>query len=197
MELAKFLKSFYNKCYFRKIILKNLAKHGENFRLGYSTEFVNPQYFEIGANFYSGPYCYFATNKYVRVFIDDDVMFGPYCKVIGGNHDLYNTSTHIINILNPIIEYHKIIIEKGVWVGANSVILTKSHISEGAIIGALSLVTNYIPPYTIAVGNPAKRIRKRFENPLDLKEILKNVNSKYTFDEINQIYQKYDIGYND
>lgn len=47
-----------------------------------------------------------------------------------------------------------------VWVGANSVVLKGVTIGEGAIIGAGSVVTKDVPPYTIVAGNPAKIIRE-------------------------------------
>jgi acetyltransferase-like isoleucine patch superfamily enzyme len=49
-----------------------------------------------------------------------------------------------------------------VWIGQNSIILSGVKIGTGAIIGAGSLVAKDIPPYAIAVGNPAKAIRFRF-----------------------------------
>ncbi len=57
-----------------------------------------------------------------------------------------------------------IIISDYVWIGANSVILKGSTIGEGAIVGAGSVVTRDVPPYTIVAGNPAQIIR---EIPLD------------------------------
>ena len=51
-----------------------------------------------------------------------------------------------------------------VWLGKDSVILPGVHIGDGAIIGAYSIVTKDIPPYTIVGGNPAKIIKKRFDD---------------------------------
>lgn len=51
-----------------------------------------------------------------------------------------------------------------VWIGANSVILKGVTIGEGAIVGAGSVVTKDVPPYTIVAGNPARVIR---EIPID------------------------------
>ena len=53
-----------------------------------------------------------------------------------------------------------------VWVGQNAVILPGVHIGDGAIIGANSIVGSDVDPYTIVVGNPAKPIRKRFDEEL-------------------------------
>jgi acetyltransferase-like isoleucine patch superfamily enzyme len=57
-----------------------------------------------------------------------------------------------------------VIISDHVWIGANSVILKGVTIGEGAIVGAGSVVTKDVPPYTIVAGNPARIIR---EIPID------------------------------
>ncbi|WP_439114132.1 acyltransferase [Hydrogenophaga sp.] len=86
-------------------------------------------------------------------------------------------------------------IETGAWVGARSIILSGACISEGSVLGAGSLCNNFIPPYVIAVGSPAKKLTKRFLNPLDLKKLLSNVSSEYSFEEIQEVYIKYEIPY--
>ena len=58
------------------------------------------------------------------------------------------------------------IIGNDVWLGQNAVILPGVHIGNGAIIGANSVVGSDIPPYAVAVGNPAREIRKRFDDEL-------------------------------
>ena len=55
-----------------------------------------------------------------------------------------------------------IILENDIWVGYDTTILSGVTISNGAVIGAKSVVAKNIPPYAIAVGNPAKIIRYRF-----------------------------------
>jgi acetyltransferase-like isoleucine patch superfamily enzyme len=51
-----------------------------------------------------------------------------------------------------------------VWIGANSIILSGVSIGTGAIIGAGSVVSKDVPPYAIAVGNPARVIKYRFSS---------------------------------
>ena len=53
-----------------------------------------------------------------------------------------------------------------VWIGQNAVILPGVHIGDGAIVGANSVVGSDIDPYTIVVGNPARILRKRFDDEL-------------------------------
>lgn len=64
----------------------------------------------------------------------------------------------------------KIIIEDDVWIGSNSVILSGVTIGRGSIIGAGSVVTKSIEPYSVAVGNPARVIKKRF-NSEEIKKL--------------------------
>ena len=50
------------------------------------------------------------------------------------------------------------------WIGQNATILPGVHIGNGAIIGANAVVGSDVEPYTIVVGNPAKPLRKRFDD---------------------------------
>ena len=54
----------------------------------------------------------------------------------------------------------------GVWIGDNVIVLSGVQIGNGAVIGAGSIVTKNIPPYAIAVGNPARVIKKRFSEQI-------------------------------
>jgi len=66
------------------------------------------------------------------------------------------------------------IIGNDVWIGQNATILPGVHIGDGAIIGANSVIGSDVDPYTIVVGNPARPIRKRFDEELiDIMEKLK------------------------
>lgn len=58
------------------------------------------------------------------------------------------------------------VIGNDVWIGQNATILPGTHIDDGVIIGANSVVGGHIEPYSIVAGNPAKLIRKRFDNEL-------------------------------
>jgi acetyltransferase-like isoleucine patch superfamily enzyme len=65
-----------------------------------------------------------------------------------------------------VISRGSINIGHDVWIGANSIILSGVSIGTGAIIGAGTVVTKDIPPYAIAVGNPAKIIKYRFSSEI-------------------------------
>jgi len=95
---------------------------------------------------------------YGNVKIGNYVMIAPNCMIAGGNHNF-------MNIHEPMMfqgaNEKGIIIEDNVWIGANSVILDGVVIGQGSVVGANSLVSKSLPPFSIAVGNPAKIIRHR------------------------------------
>lgn len=64
------------------------------------------------------------------------------------------------NIIPPI--EGKIILHDDCWIGAGTIILPNITIGEMAIVGAGSVVTKDVPPYTIVAGVPAKVIRKLY-----------------------------------
>ena len=65
-----------------------------------------------------------------------------------------------------------VIIGNDVWIGAGASILSGIKIGDGAIIGTQAVVTKDIEPYTIVAGNPARFIKKRF-NEEQIKKLLK------------------------
>lgn len=50
-------------------------------------------------------------------------------------------------------------IDNDVWIGAGAIIMNGVHLGEGCVIGAGSVVTKDVPPYTIVAGNPARVVR--------------------------------------
>lgn len=58
-----------------------------------------------------------------------------------------------------------IIIEDDAWIGTGSIIMPNVKIGQGAVVGAASLVTKDVPPFTIVIGIPAKPLKK-IDHPL-------------------------------
>lgn len=79
--------------------------------------------------------------------------------VAGGNHSFGRKDIPIWS--QPSVSKGGIIIEDDVWIGASCTVVDGVKIKQGSIIGAGSVVHKRIPPYSIALGNPATVIKKR------------------------------------
>lgn len=93
------------------------------------------------------------------VTIGNDVMMGPDCVILTSNHGFDNLEMPMWK--QPFTETKPVVIEDNVWIGARVIILPGVHVGTGSIIGAGSVVTHDVEPYSIVGGNPAKLIRYR------------------------------------
>lgn len=62
-------------------------------------------------------------------------------------------------VITGDVEARPINIEPNVWIGFDTVVLPGVRVGRGAVIGARSVVTGDVPPYTVMVGNPAVPVR--------------------------------------
>ena len=92
------------------------------------------------------------------VHIGAHVMIAPGCCIVAFDHGSELNSIPMIH--QPLVE-SPIVIKDDVWIAANCTIRRGVTIGEGAIIGANSVVTKDVEPYTIVGGVPAKLIRSR------------------------------------
>ncbi len=93
-----------------------------------------------------------------EIIIEDDVMFASNIHINDGMHG-YDTA-NIAYKYQKISRVAPITIKKGCWIGQNVMIMPGVTIGEFSIIGANSIVTESIPERCIAVGNPAKVIKR-------------------------------------
>ena len=94
-----------------------------------------------------------------HITIGNDVMMGPYCMMYTSNHGMSRTDIPMWR--QPSEKPRPIVIGDDVWIGSRVIILPGVHVGNGAVIGAGSVVTKDVEPYSIVAGNPAKLIRKR------------------------------------
>lgn len=116
---------------------------------------------------------------------------GSFCSIargvviwLGGNHHTEWISTSNLNDYFPCAaavprpKYYQtgakgsVIIGNDVWIGTDVTILSGVTIGDGAVIGAKAVVAKSIPPYCVAVGNPAKVVRARFSEE-QIQKLLK------------------------
>ena len=94
-----------------------------------------------------------------HVSIGDDVMMGPDCMIFTSNHRMDGLDRPMWQ--QGFTEPRPVVIEDDVWMGARVIILPGVRVGRGSVIGAGSVVTHDVEPYSIVAGNPAKLIRYR------------------------------------
>ena len=94
------------------------------------------------------------------VVIEDEVLTGPHVFIADYNHEYKNPYIPIKNQGNRARKGDRVLIEKGTWIGTNSVIVGNVHIGKNCVVGANSVVTKDIPDFCVVAGTPAKIIRK-------------------------------------
>jgi acetyltransferase-like isoleucine patch superfamily enzyme len=85
--------------------------------------------------------------------IADDVMIGPNVSLITSSHPIEPSQRRSGVIAKPIV------IERNVWIAAGATIIGGVTVGENSVIAAGSVVTQDVPPNTLAGGNPARVIR--------------------------------------
>ncbi len=93
------------------------------------------------------------------VTIEDGVFVGHGVVFI---NDKFPAATNEAGALQTEADWACIttLVKRGASIGSNTTVLCGVTVGEGAIVGAGSVVTHDVPPYTIAVGNPARVIRQ-------------------------------------
>lgn len=117
-------------------------------------------------------------------FIGDKLIIGNFCAIAKGVNFIMNGANHRMDcataypfyimsgdwggMIAPVKDELPLkgdtVIGNDVWIGQNVTVMPGVHIGDGAIIGINSTVASNIPPYCVAVGNPARVVRKRFDD---------------------------------
>lgn len=132
-----------------------------------------------------GKYTYIYESKLIATDVGSFCSIAADCTIGGGSHPCDWVSSSPVfysgkNCMrknfsaNEYDEYKRTRIGNDVWIGSKCLIKGGVKIGDGSIVGMGSVVTHDIPEYEIWAGNPAKRIRKRFDDStieklLDLK----------------------------
>ena len=120
--------------------------------------------------------------KYHFDFVGDKLIIGKFCMIASDVTFIMNGANHLSKSLSsyPFAIFGNgwegamegksypskgdTVIGNDVWIGYNATIMPGVAIGDGAIIGSNSTVVKDVEPYTIVGGNPARSIRKRFDD---------------------------------
>jgi virginiamycin A acetyltransferase len=161
----------------RLCFLKNIIK-AQNIIVGDFTYYDDPDNVE---NFMKNILYHFD-------FVGDKLIIGKFCQIATGVRFIMNGGNHAINGFSTFPfaafgdEWSSVslnaeskgdtIIGNDVWIGNSVTIMPGIAIGDGAIIATNSVVTKNVDPFCIVGGNPAKLIRKRF-NEETIQALLK------------------------
>lgn len=154
----------------------NIVMHG-NISVGKYT-YISGDSWDIHSSYFSkvtiGDFCSIARNIFIISYAQHNMQALSTSTSIGGGI-IYEEEWQDVNIWNDV------------WIWANVTILGGVTIWDGAVIGAGSVVTKDVPPYAVAVGNPARVIKYRFNQ----EQIERLLQEKWWNSDIETIRKKY------
>lgn len=111
-----------------------------------------------------------------RIICDAEVIIGDYALISWNvvfmdtyrlplearerRKELERVPAHPLRVASASVPAQPIRVERNVWIGFDACVLPGVTIGEGSIVGAKSVVTHSVPPYTVVAGNPARAIRQ-------------------------------------
>lgn len=177
--------------YLRDIELREIGfKHlGQNVKISNKASIYNPELMELGDNSRIDDFCVLSGNIKIGRF----VHIAPFCLVAGGEKgihmdDFSGLAYHVqifsqsddytgLTLTNPTIpkkyklEKKKAVnLGRHVIIGAGSIVFPGVNVTVGCAVGAMSLVNRSTEPWGVYVGNPARRVKERKKDLLELEK---------------------------
>ncbi len=161
---------------------------GKNVRISDKASVYNPDQIEIGDNSRVDDFCVISG----RIRIGKFVHIAPMCLVAGGDEGVvfedFSGLAYGVKIFtksddysgrtltNPTVDIKyknekskKVCLGKHVIVGTDSIIFPGVHLAEGCSVGAMALVNRSTKPWGVYAGNPARRLKERKNDLLELE----------------------------
>lgn len=140
---------------------KKLGKLGENSSVRPGVYVVAADKIKIGDNVTLRPGSMLHADPRENgagIIIEDKVLIGSSVHIYVDTHKFDETHRPIFD--QGFYPSKEVRLLEGCWIGANAVILPGITIGKNSIVGASSVVTKDIPDFCVAVGNPAKVIKR-------------------------------------
>ena len=179
--------AYYNNEQLRKMGFKYI---GKNIKISNKASIYDCEQIEIGDNSRIDDFCVISG----KIKIGNNVHITPQCLVAGGVKGIvfedYSTIAYQVQVFTQSDDYSgttmtnscippeykneykkEVILRKFSIVGAGSIIMPGVTLAEGTSIGAMSLVLSNTEPWSIYVGNPARKLKDRSKELLKLEKI--------------------------
>ena len=157
--LKRYLVNFASKLPqpLRKILYRVLGLNFNNSEIRHNVFFDSPEQVNIGKNCFinRGVEFHVGFSKDITIEMKENVYIRPNVLFCCVSHEQGDSEKRAGKNI-----YESIVVEKGVWIGANSTILSGVHIGRGAIIAAGAVVVNDVEKDCMYGGVPAKLIKK-------------------------------------
>ncbi len=186
-KVQKLGRQLVNFIRYPKLFLK-ARRAGWNNIIGPGGRFFHHNGIFFSDNIYIGPDFHISARN---LKVGSGVLIGPNLLLEGDDH-IYQTIGKSMWETRNERNVGFVTIEDDVWIGGNVTILKNVNIGEGCIVGAASVVTKSLPPYTICIGTPCRPVKSRFnKNSMILH--LSSVKTKYTPEEIFNLWKTNNI----
>ena len=136
----------------------SLVHHGTNCKIGGACSLSEPSHIHLGDNTYvNGGVLAASPNAYIRIGSNCMLSYGVHLRT-----DMHRHERTDVPMCEQGHEESDIVIGDDVWIGYGAQVMSGVLVGKGAIIGAGAIVTKDVPPYTVAVGVPARVVKNRF-----------------------------------
>lgn len=145
----------------RRLWLKKFKRVGSGFIFDPASTILTPGLISIGDDVFIGEYAHLSG----EIAFGNRVMIGPR-PVINTGMDIFAIRGMSPRFIKPVRPgfYAPVTVEDEVWLGSNIIILGGVTVGIGSVVGAGSVLVRDIPPFTVAVGNPCRPIRRIFSD---------------------------------
>lgn len=172
--------------YFKSFI--QFKSFGTNIMFSRGGKFLRPREISFGSNIFINSNFHISARN---LSIGSNIMIGPGLVIECDNHEYHRIGKTMFETRDER-NIGFVTIENDAWIGANVIILPNVVIGEGCIVGAGSIVTKSLLPYTICVGNPCRPIKCRY-NSFQLSEHLSLMKSEKNAEVIIENYRNHKL----
>jgi acetyltransferase-like isoleucine patch superfamily enzyme len=151
-KIMELLDEFFRK-FQRKLLIGKLKSCGTNCMFQMPIIISGAECVEIGNDVSIAAFVHMW--GYGKISIGNQVMIASHTAISSLTHDYTKKSMHTTMIKKPVV------IADNVWIGSHSVIMPGVSIGKGSVIGAGSVVTKDVEPYSIMMGAPARLYMSR------------------------------------